>query len=200
MLSESIYKKDNPLFLRRLKEDLKDFHNAPLFPPRKVETIKYYLTDDEKRLYNAVTEYVEKQFNKALEKEKRNATCALTILQRRLASSVRAIRKSLERRDDRLKDLYEKGQILQEQEIRYDEDYFEDLDERARWEKEEELLEKLTSAEALEELKPEINKLEELVRLAKDVEKREIETKLNELKKVMEAEQVQQQAKLLPGA
>jgi len=74
------------------------------------------------------------------------------------------------------------------------------LDERARWEKEEELLEKLTSAEALEELKPEINKLEELVRLAKDVEKREIETKLNELKKVMEAEQVQQQAKLLPGA
>jgi superfamily II DNA or RNA helicase len=190
MLSESIQNKDNPLFLRRLKEDLKDFDGAPIFPPRKVETPKYYLSDDEKKLYNAVTEYVEKHFNRALEKEKRNVTFALTILQRRLASSVRAIRKSLERRYERLKELYEKGQLLQE--VGYDEDYLEDLEEKERWRKEEELLEKLTSAETLEELKDEIAKLEELVVLAKEVEKKEIETKLNELKKVMDAEKLHQ--------
>ncbi|MCM8809475.1 MAG: SNF2-related protein, partial [Candidatus Omnitrophica bacterium] len=190
MLSESIQNKDNPLFLRRLKEDLKNFDGTPIFPPRKVETPKYYLSDDEKKLYNAVTEYVEKHFNKALEKEKRNVTFALTILQRRLASSARAIRKSLERRYERLKDLYGKGKLLQD--VGYDEDYLEDLEEKERWRKEEELLEKLTSAETLEELKEEIEKLSELVVLAKEVEKKEIETKLNELRKVMDAEKLHQ--------
>ncbi|MGQ9778058.1 MAG: protein NO VEIN domain-containing protein [Thermodesulfobacteriota bacterium] len=196
MLSESIQNKDNPLFLRRLKEDLKDFDGAPIFPPRQVHTVRYYLSDDEKGLYNAVTQYVEKHFNKALEKEKRNVTFALTILQRRLASSVYAIRKSLERRHERLKELYEKGQLLQED--GYDEEYLEDLEEKERWEKEEALLEKLTSAETLEELKDEIEKLGELVTLAREVEKKEIETKLNELKKVMEVEKLHQtQTKLL---
>jgi len=104
-----------------------------------VKTVKYYLSDDEKELYNAVTEYVEKHFNKALEKEKRNVTFALTILQRRLASSARAIRKSLERRLERLRELYEKGQLIQE--VGYDEDYIEDLEEKERWKKEEELME-----------------------------------------------------------
>jgi SNF2 family DNA or RNA helicase len=190
MLAESIQNKDNPLYLKRLKEDLKDFENAPIFPPRQVETVKFYLSQDEKSLYNAVTEYVEKHFNKALEKEKRNVAFALTILQRRLASSVRAVRKSLERRYERLNDLYEKGQFIQE--TGYEEDYLEDLEEQERWRKEEELLEKLTSAETLEELKEELNRLKELVALAKEVEKKEIETKLTELKKVIDAEKLQQ--------
>lgn len=189
-LSESIQDKDNPLFLRRLKEDLKNFDGAPLFPPRMVETIKYYLSEDEKILYNAVTEYVEKHFNIALEKDKRSVAFALTILQRRLASSVRAVKKSLERRYKRLKDLYEKGQILCKDE--YDENVIEDLEEKKRSEKEEELLEKLTSAETLEELKDEIDKLDELVALARDVEKKEIETKLIQLKRVMDDEKLQE--------
>jgi len=190
MLAEAIKNKDNPLFLRRLKEDLKDFEGAPLFPPRRVETIKYYLSEDEKKLYNAVTEYVQKHFNRALAKEKRNVTFALTILQRRLASSARAIRTSLERRYKRLKELYEKGQLIKEE--GYNEDYLEDLEEKERWKKEEELLEKLTSAETLEELKEEIEKLAELVTLAKEVEKKEIETKLKELRKVMDTEKLHQ--------
>jgi SNF2 family DNA or RNA helicase len=114
MLEESIKNKDNPLFLRRLKEHLKNFDNTPLFPPRKVITVKYRLSDDEKRLYNAVTEYVEKYYNKAMQKEKRNAAFALLILQRRLASSLRAIRRSLERRKERLRELHEQGRIIQE--------------------------------------------------------------------------------------
>ncbi len=189
LLSESIRNKDNPLFLKKLKEDLKDFNGTPLFPPRKVETVKYHLSDDEKILYNAVTEYVEKYFNKALEKDKRNVTFALTILQRRLASSVRAVRKSLERRFKRLKDLYEKGSINYVED--YDENFIEDLEEKERWKKEEQLLERLTSSETMEELKQEIDKLEELVLLAKKAEQKEIETKLNELKKVINIENIQ---------
>lgn len=189
MLEESIHNKDNPLFLRRLKEDLKDFESVPLFPPRDVKTIRYYLSDDEMNLYNAVTEYVAKHFNQALAKEKRNVAFAMTILQRRLASSIRAVRKSLDRRKRRLQELYEKGQLLQEG-LTYTEDYLEDLEERERWQREEELLEKLTSAETLDELKKEIEKLDELILLAKEAEKKEIETKLNELRKVMEAEEI----------
>jgi len=186
MLAESIENRDNPLFLRRLKENLKDFDDVPIFPPRTVETIGYQLSDEEARLYNAVTEYVQKHFNKALEKEKRNVAFALTILQRRLASSVRAIRKSLERREERLKILLEKSQIFQD--IQFDEGYLDDLEEKERWKKEEELLAKLTSADSFDELEVEIEKLQDLVAIAKEVEKKEIETKLTELKRVMDSE------------
>ncbi|MCJ7761496.1 DEAD/DEAH box helicase, partial [Candidatus Bathyarchaeota archaeon] len=187
MLAESIKHKDNPLFLRRLKEDLKNFDGTPLFPPRKVITCKYRLSDDEKRLYNAVTEYVEKYHNRAMQKEKRNVAFALLILQRRLASSLRAIRRSLERRRDRLKELHEQGKLISE--VGYiDEEALEDSTELERWRKEDELLEKLTSAETLDELLVEIEKLDELIKLAKEAEKKEVETKLTELKKVMEQE------------
>jgi superfamily II DNA or RNA helicase len=198
MLTESIKNRDNPLFLRRLKEDLKNFDGTPLFPPRKVITVKYRLSDDEKRLYNAVTEYVEKYYNKAMEQpeRKRNAAFALLILQRRLASSVRAIRRSLERRRNRLEELYKQGVILRD--VGYiDEEALEDSPEIERWRKEDELLEKLTSVDTLEELKEEIEKLDELVKLAKDVEKKEIETKLVELKKVMDGEKLRKNGEKL---
>jgi len=38
MVEESIRNQDNPLFIRRIKEDLKDFEGHPLFLPRHVET------------------------------------------------------------------------------------------------------------------------------------------------------------------
>jgi hypothetical protein len=111
----------------------------------------------------------------------------LLILQRRLASSVRAIRKSLERRKNKLEELLKRGELIQE--VGYiTEEILEDMPEMERWEKEEELLGKLTSSRTLEELREEIDKLEELIQLAKEVEKKEIETKLNELRRVMEIE------------
>jgi SNF2 family DNA or RNA helicase len=102
LLNESISKRENPLFIRRMKEDLKGFDAKPLFPPRLVHTIKYELSYHEKMLYEAVTSYVTNYYQKAVEGENRNVAFALLILQRRLASSVRAIRRSLERRRDRL--------------------------------------------------------------------------------------------------
>jgi len=196
MLVESIADKDNPLFLRRLKEDLKNFDSTPLFPPRKVMTVKYRLSDDEKRLYNAVTEYVEKHYNRAMQKDKRNVAFALLILQRRLASSLRAIRRSLERRRDRLRELHEQGTIIQEAGY-IDEEALEDSPELERWRREDELLEKLTSAETLDELKDEIERLDELIKLAKEAEKKEVETKLNELKKVMDEERLKKNGEKL---
>ena len=190
LLAESIRSHDNPLFLRRLKEDLKGFDGCPLFPPRHVVTKTHRLNDEEKRLYNAVTEYVETSYNKALAAEKRNVAFALLILQRRMASSARAIRRSLERRRDRLEELLRLGKWLAERGW-VDEDALEDAPESERQQREEELLERLTAAETREELQAEIDQLIGLIKLAKEAERHELETKLAELRKVMETQHIQ---------
>jgi superfamily II DNA or RNA helicase len=102
ILARAVQRQENPIFLRRLKEDMKGFDGQPLFPPRHVKTLGVELTDPEQKLYEDVTRYVADNFNRALAEDNRNVTFALIILQRRLASSVRAIRRSLENRRDRL--------------------------------------------------------------------------------------------------
>jgi SNF2 family DNA or RNA helicase len=58
MVKDSIKNKDNPLFIRRVKEDLKDFEGKPLFLPRYVKTISFNLgLPKEKLLYNKLSEY-----------------------------------------------------------------------------------------------------------------------------------------------
>ena len=190
LLLESVRHRDNPLFLRRLKEDLRDFQGRPLFPPRHVITKGYRLNEGEKRLYNAVTEYVEKSYNKALAADKRNVAFALLILQRRMASSVRAIRRSLERRKTRLEELLRLGQWLAEK-GRIDEDELEDAPEEERLRQEQDLLERLTAAETREELQAEIETLGDLIHLAREAERHEVETKLNELRAVMADQGIQ---------
>ncbi len=184
MVKESVLKGENPLFLRRLKEDLRDYQGRPLFPPRHVRTRPFRLSEDEKRLYNAVTQYVQTQYNRALSKEKRNVAFALLILQRRLASSVRAVRKSLERRKARLEELLRLGNWLAED--RVDEEELEDYAEQDRVQVEDDLVERLTAAETREELRAEIDTLTELIQLARQAERHEVETKLNELRETIQ--------------
>ncbi|EKP95441.1 DNA/RNA helicase, superfamily II, SNF2 family [Thermaerobacter subterraneus DSM 13965] len=94
------------LMRRMVKEDLVRFDGTPLFPERKAYTVAYELSDGEAALYKAVTDYVRQEFNRAdaLQNEGRKGTVgfALTILQRRLASSPEAIYQSLRRRRERL--------------------------------------------------------------------------------------------------
>jgi SNF2 family DNA or RNA helicase len=74
MLQESIRNDENRLFIRRVKEDLKDFEGNPLFLPRHVTTVPFNLgteSPNEKDLYNDLSEYVNTQYNKALAKDKR---------------------------------------------------------------------------------------------------------------------------------
>ncbi|MFQ1021003.1 DEAD/DEAH box helicase [Tardisphaera saccharovorans] len=134
MVLQSINEGDNPLFIRRKKEDLKDFDGKPLFLPRYVTTLARNLSELEKKLYNDLSAYVHDQYNRALSREKRrNVAFALVILQRRLASSTYAILKSLERRKDRLNEMLEKAQsqVLPSEMPELDE--VEDMDEDERW-------------------------------------------------------------------
>ena len=97
------------LMRRMVKEELLTFEGKRLFPERRAYTIDYPLSDNEALLYEAVTEYVRQEMNRAeklkAEGEGRRGNVvgfALTVLQRRLASSPEAIYQSLRRRRLRL--------------------------------------------------------------------------------------------------
>jgi len=188
MLSESISKKENPLFIRRVKEDLKNFEGEPLFLPRHVRTITYRISVDspnEMKLYNELSRYVNTLYNQALSKGRRNIAFALVILQRRFASSIFALMRSLERRKKRLSDMLE-GAIARRREtdIPSNLEEYEDKSEEERWQ-EEEVWETLSVAENREELKREIEELENLSRKAQEIISKEEEIKLRELKRTL---------------
>jgi superfamily II DNA or RNA helicase len=186
MLQQSIDNQDNPLFIRRVKEDLKDFEGRPLFLPRYVKTVAFNLSDDEKTLYNDVSRYVKEQYNKALRSDKRrNVAFALIILQRRLASSTYAILKSLERRKARLDELLEGAQRTGVTERIFDFEDAEDMSEEDRW-KEEEMWETLSVAENRQELESEITTLGNLIEQARSIIQKESEVKILQLKQTME--------------
>ena len=104
------------LMRRLVKEQLLKFDGTPLFPERRAYTVGYKLSDAEAALYKSVTDYVREEFNRAdaLDNEGRKGTVgfALTILQRRLASSPEAILQSLRRRRERLERRLREEQIL----------------------------------------------------------------------------------------
>jgi len=107
---DGVHQADTSDLMRRLvKEKLVTFDGTPLFPERIASTVTYTLSDGEAALYKQVTEYVREEMNRAdrlaQEGEGRRGNTvgfALTILQRRLASSPEAIYQSLRRRRERL--------------------------------------------------------------------------------------------------
>jgi len=186
MLEESISNNDNPLFIRRVKEEMKDFEGRPLFLPRHAQTVPFNLGADspaEKDLYNKLSKYVNEQYNKALTKDKRrNITFALVILQRRLASSTYALLKSLQRRKDRLEGLLrDADKFVKNSEKTIDFDVIEDMSEEDRWEQER-IWETLSVSENREELEKEIATIDDLIDQAKDIVSEEKEIKLKALK------------------
>lgn len=95
---ETIAKARNRFFLRRLKEEMVNWDNGPLFKPRHTKTSGYDLTPEELDLYNAVTGYVRSRRKEAKAKRNRNVELTLVVMQRRLASSIYAITRTLQNR------------------------------------------------------------------------------------------------------
>ena len=194
------------LMRRMVKENLLKFDATPLFPERIAYTVPYRLSDAEAALYKAVTEYVREEFNRAdaLQNDKRAGTVgfALTILQRRLASSPEAIYQSLRRRRERLESRLRELEVLQRgsqvasvaalaQGPSLDQDDVEDLEEAPDAEleaAEEQILDQATAARSIEELRIEIDTLNRLETLAlairrsgEDKKWRELATLLGEI-------------------
>jgi len=173
--------------LRRMKEELKGFDGKRLFPPRDVTTVGYELSNPEKDLYEEVTRYVKKYYRRAQrleeERKRRNISLALIVLQRRMASSVRALRSSLENRRRRLQTMLDNHQLIQEMQDIYGD--IEDMPEEERW-KLESAIESLTTAQSFEELQEEINEVDRIITRAREVERLEVETKLQKLKELVQ--------------
>ncbi|HXE31507.1 MAG TPA: DUF3883 domain-containing protein [Terriglobales bacterium] len=173
------------LMRRVVKENLVKFDGTPLFPERIAHTIPYRLSDGEARLYAEVTEYVTEEFNRAeaLASDKRAGTVgfALTILQRRLASSPEAIYQSLRRRHERLGKRLRELELLQRgaavdaiavEAESLDAEELEDIEDAPEEEAaaaEEQVLDRATAARTIAELRAELATLERLVRLAQTV-------------------------------
>ncbi len=177
--------------MRRLvKEELVRFDGTPLFPERIAYTIPYDLSDAELELYEAVSEYVRTEFNRAEHvtgKKYNTVGFALTILQRRLASSPAAIYLSLSRRreklEKKLQDISAGKDILERAKAISDEDW-DDIDEMDAAESEsndEQLIDLSTAARSIEELKQEIETLKYLERMADKVRKSNCDKKWEEL-------------------
>lgn len=185
------------LMRRMVKENLLKFDGTPLFPERIATTVPYKLSAEEAHLYKEVTDYVRQEFNRAeaLQKDKRGTVgFALTILQRRLASSPEAIHQSLRRRRERLESRLREVQVLERggraPEVfgavgaLLDPDDVEDLDEATEQEVqevEEEVLDRATAARTIAELKAEIDRLKSLEQLAYSVRMSGCDTKWGEL-------------------
>ena len=192
------------LMRRMVKEQILRFDGRPLFPERRAYTVPYELSDLEMKLYGQVTEYVAEEMNRAerlaAEGEGRRGNrvgFALTVLQRRLASSPEAIFQSLSRRrkrlDDKALDVRARQRahsILLDSEplsVRLDDpdedfdDDIEDLDGAEVEELEEQLVDQATSARTLVELEHEIATLARLEALADRVRKSQIDKKWTEL-------------------
>jgi SNF2 family DNA or RNA helicase len=186
------------LMRRMVKESLLKFDGTPLFPERIAYTVPYKLSDAEAHLYRTVTDYVREEFNRAeaLENDKRAGTVgfALTILQRRLASSPEAIYQSLRRRRERLESRLRELEVLQRggqtapvlsPTVRaLDSDDVEDLEEAPDNEveaAEEEILDQATAARSIAELRIEIQTLKSLEGQAQAVRRSGADTKWREL-------------------
>lgn len=182
--------------MRRLvKEDLLKFDGTPLFPERRAYTVNYDLSPKESVLYHEVTSYVQEEFNRAdqLSNERKNTVgFALTILQRRLASSPEAIFQSLHRRRERLENRLNEEKLGKRVEdyrssINYDVDYDDDDYSSEEIEREEEnVADQASAARTIQELEAEIRTLKHLEQIANEVRLSGEDRKWDELSKLLQ--------------
>ena len=190
------------LMRRLVKEHLLKFDGTPLFPERRAYTVSYKLSDAEASLYKSVTDYVREEFNRAdaLDNEGRKGPVgfALTILQRRLASSPEAILQSLRRRRERLErrlreeQILKRGADLQDDDQRLpslteeDIDELDDAPDAEVEETEETVVDQATAARTIAELQAEIEILKNLEALALKVRRSGTDRKWEELSSILQ--------------
>src|SRR6266542_2278978 len=193
------------LMRRMVKEELLTFDGKPLFPERRAYTVPYPLSEGEQDLYDAVTQYVREEMNRAdrlkQEGDRRGLTVgfALTVLQRRLASSPEAILKSLERRRRRLerrrREMATTATSVAEESLRQrlsallgkdlDLDEIDDLTSGEVEQLESEVADAATAARTAAELDYEIALLGELAELARRVRHSGTDKKWTELRELL---------------
>ena len=200
------------LMRRMVKEKLLKFDGRPLFPERRAYTVPYPLSSLESALYTKVTDYVVEEMNRAdrlaAEGEGRRGNrvgFALTVLQRRLASSPEAIYQSIVRRRKRLEARLGEEQVrsragtappasvsgsalavMDELEADDDPEAWDDLADDELEQLEEQLVDQASAARTIAELNLEIATLADLEELANRVRRSGEDRKWAELSRLMQ--------------
>ena len=193
-LEEAMRKQEAPFYLRRVKEALVSFpdpetgKSKQLFTRRVVRTTDFQINTDELDFYDALTRFVEDQSIKAASEDSARGRAlgfTMAMLQRRFASSIYAVRRSLQRMRDKREQIladpegYRRSQI----DKRLPDDY-DDLPEEEQQEIVSEL-EDLVASYDPAAIREEIFELGKLILLAQSLEKREVESKLVKLRELI---------------
>ena len=191
-------------FIRRTKEEMVRFDGSRIFPRRVCDTHSYDLTQgevSEQTLYDRTTDYMREYYNRAQFLNRSAARLAMSVFQRRLASSTYALMRSFERRLAKLDGIIEdvsSGRLTTEQLLSLQERLpVRDIDEdkTADEEQAEDGLEENEAAELdvmsavvarnLGDLEAERNQVRELLDLARKVYDRGEDSKFDELREVI---------------
>ena len=193
-LEKAMEEQEAPFYLRRVKEALVTFpdpdtgETKSLFTKRNVQTIPFQINDEELDFYDRLTRYVEDQSIKASQADTvqgRALGFTMAMLQRRFASSVYAVRRTLERMKSKRERILEDPEAYRQEMIKKKlPDDFDELPE----EMQEHILTELEDVVASvnpDDLREEIVELTKLVDNAILLETREVETKLAKLREVI---------------
>jgi len=171
----------NTIMIRRGKDKLLKEDGSPVFKGRDVKSVTVEFKGPEMELYQAVTDYVREEYNLAQKLQKKAVGFAMVILQKRMVSSIAAIRCSLKRRLDNIKKgVYEE---ISEREQEIYEEFLKDPDRLNDYEKEK--LEKKLETSIIDPaaIEVEIKRLKELIKLAESIE---TDSKANALKEFID--------------
>jgi superfamily II DNA or RNA helicase len=168
------------VMIRRGKQTIYDDDGERIFPNRDVRTVPVSMSPAEKELYDGVTEYVREVYNRSEQLNEPAVGFAMALMQKRLVSSIGAIRETLRRR---LQALLETGQP--DQELSMEAAAYldgEDLDENDQEAAEQEL-ERLTISRGDAALQEEIDMLQDLVAKAQNLP---VDTKARQVKRYIQ--------------
>lgn len=191
-LEEAIRRNHAPFYLRRTKEALVTFPDPEtgqvrrLFTRREVRTVRFELDGPEFAFYEALTRYIQDQSIRAsLDPSARGRALGFTMAmyQRRFASSLHAVRLSLERRLKRLKEALRETPLAPSPDL----SRLEEIDELPEDEvlRLEEEIERASLPSEREALRQEIETLQTLIGQARALEEQGISSKLNRLREVL---------------
>ena len=198
-------------FIRRTKEEMVDLDGRPLYPQRNCFTFSYDLScgdDGEQDLYDRTTTYLQNTYGRALT-NRPAMQLALSVFQRRLASSTWALLRSFQNRVEKLGHIVadlESGRMsaadIQRRQVQidhtYDEDFYDthsaddDVSQGGAGEGNEEYEDAVLGAVVsitIDELKQEIGTLEELSAQASRLLAAGRESKFEKLREVLEDSQ-----------
>ena len=121
-------------YIRRTKEEMVHLDGSPLYPQRNCDTLSYDLSQgpgSEQELYDETTDYIQYYYNQARILNRSAARLAMSVFQRRLASSTYALMRSFERRKEKLDGLIEaiRDGRLTEAELERRQRHLEELDD-----------------------------------------------------------------------